>query len=115
MSSDDSNAKPAAKSSKRQYLPTWGRLGEFVLNILKLEGAVEALKKENKELDERIQTLQRQVDEQGGKLDVLSSFVTKVLEDKIRSQAEEAAIRALERMATFAAMLPERNQDEEDK
>ena len=115
MGSKEPGEEPPTKPQKTRHLPTWGRIGEFVLNILKLEGNVEALQKDNKELDKRVQALQRQLDEQAGKLEILSDFVTKALEDRVRSQAEEAAIRAFERMATFAAMLPERNQSEEDK
>ncbi len=115
MGSKESGEEPATKPQKTPYLPTWGRIGAFVLNILKLEGNVEALQKDNKELDKRVQALQRQLDERAGKLEILSDFVTKALEDRVRAQAEEAAIRAFERMATFAALLPERNQSEDDK
>jgi predicted RNase H-like nuclease (RuvC/YqgF family) len=115
MASEEPGGKPPSKPPRGSYLPTWGRLAEFVLNMLKLESSVEALKKDNQELDQRIRELQKQVYEQSGQLKVLSDFVNKALEDHVRSTAEEAAVRAFERMATFAALLPEQNQGEEDK
>jgi predicted RNase H-like nuclease (RuvC/YqgF family) len=87
-------------------LPSWRRIGEFIRNILRLERSVEALKKENRELEQRVGTLQRQVDEQAGQLRVLSDFVSKALDERVESRAEEASIRAFERMASIAGLKP---------
>ncbi len=67
-------------------------------NVLRLERAVESLKAENKDLREHVKTMQRQVDEQSGKLLILTEFVSKALDDRIATRAEDAAIRAVERM-----------------
>ena len=85
-------------------LPSLRRIGEFVRNILRLERSVETLKKENTELDERVSTLQRQVDEQAGQLKVLIDFVNKALDERIDSRAEQASIRAFERMASAVGL-----------
>lgn len=110
MASEEPGSKPSSNPARTPYLPTWGRLGEFVLNLLKLENSVETLKKENQELDHRVQELQKQVYEQSGQLKVLSDFVNKALEEQVRSKAEEAAVRAFERMATFSALIPGRSE-----
>jgi len=62
---------------------SWRRFGEFVRNILRLERSVEALKKENAELDARFAALQRQFDEQTGQLAVLLEFVNKALDERV--------------------------------
>lgn len=112
MVSEGRGDDPASKSPKTSYFPGWGRLGEFVLNLLRLEGAVEALKKDNKELNDQLRDLQRQVDEQSGKLDILTDFVTKALDDQVRTRAEAAAVRAFERMAMFGGFEPGRAKSE---
>lgn len=56
-------------------------------------------------MEQRILALQRQVDDQAGQLKVLSEFVTKALEDRVQTRAEQAAIRAFERMATVSGLL----------
>jgi hypothetical protein len=48
--------------------------------------------------------LQRQLDEQTGQLKVLLDFVNKALDERVESRAEEAAIRAFERMALLAGL-----------
>jgi len=103
MGADETGAKPPA-ARRQKLLPSWGRIGDFVLNVLRLEGAVESLKKENVELDRRVLALQRQVDEQAGQLRILSEFVNKALEESVKRRAEEAAVRALERMAPLIGL-----------
>jgi hypothetical protein len=95
---------PTKAESVVRDVVSWRRLGEFVRNILRLERSVEALKAENTELDQRIGTLQRQLDEQTGQLTVLLDFVNKALDERVESRAEEAAIRAFERMALLAGL-----------
>lgn len=45
-------------------LPSWNKLGEFLVNIMQLERSVEVLKEQNKQLNTQVLALQRQVDEQ---------------------------------------------------
>src|ERR1700704_2485461 len=99
---DESSGPPAPPKARDKDLLTWRRVGELIRNILRLERSVEALKKENKELDQRVGTLQRQVDEQAGQLKVLLDFVNKALDERVETRAEEASIRAFERMASLA-------------
>lgn len=80
-------------------LPTLRRIAEFIRNVLRLERNIESIKQENQFLKDRIETMQRQLDEQSGQLKVLVDFVTRSLDDKVAARAEEAAIRAFERMA----------------
>jgi predicted RNase H-like nuclease (RuvC/YqgF family) len=112
--SDNTPETKSPPPARQKLLPGWGQIGDFILNLLRLEGAVDALKKENQELDQRVLTLQRQVDEQAGQLKVLSDFVHKALEESVQRRAEEAAIRALERMVPLIgteSYLAERKED----
>ncbi len=100
-----SHSGPPAKSERlEEEILSWRRFGEFIRNILRLERSVEALKKENAELDRRFAALQRQFDEQTGQLTVLLEFVNKALDERVESRAEEAAIRAFERMASLMGL-----------
>jgi predicted RNase H-like nuclease (RuvC/YqgF family) len=107
MATEESSGRldpPAPLEKSEQDLLSWRRFGEFIRNVLRLERSVEALKKENGELDQRIKALQRQFDEQTGQLKVLADFVNKALDERVESQAEEAAIRAFERMASLVGL-----------
>jgi predicted RNase H-like nuclease (RuvC/YqgF family) len=115
MSPAESGGQPDLTKEQKQDFLSWRRIGEFVRNILRLERSVEALKKENKELDGRVITLQRQVDEQAGQLKVLLDFVNKALDERVESRAEEAAIRAFERMASVAGLKPGKRARQKDK
>ncbi len=101
MAGEEESTRPRPPEKTRDKdIISWRRVGEFIRNILRLERSVEALKKENTELDKRVRTLQRQVDEQAGQLKVLLDFVNKALDER----AEEASIRAFERMASLAGL-----------
>jgi hypothetical protein len=64
------------------------------------------LKQQNKELDQRISVLQRQLDEQTGQLKVLLDFVNKALEERIDSRVEDAVKRS--RVKTRSHPSPKR-------
>ncbi len=115
MTTDEGGKQARPPKEWEKELPSWRRIGEFVRNILRLERSVEALKAENKELDQRVGVLQRQVDEQAGQLKVLLDFVNKALDERVASQAEEAAIRAFERMASAAGLSPAKKPRRKDK
>jgi chaperonin cofactor prefoldin len=51
-------------------LPSLRKIGEFLANVLTLERSVDALKDRTQSLETEVQRLQRQVDEQAGKLKV---------------------------------------------
>jgi len=101
---EESSSEPTPKKQLEQDLPSWRRIGEFIRNILRLERSVEALKKENSELDQRVAALQRQVDEQAGQSKVILDFINKALDERVEARAEEASIRAFERMASIAGL-----------
>ena len=82
-------------------MPSFGKIGEFLANVLTLERSVDALKDRTKSLEAEVQRLQRQVDEQAGELKVLVTFVHSSLRDQIEGRAERAAIRVLERLASM--------------
>ncbi len=75
------------------------RIIEFVQNILRLERTVEALKKENKELTQRVKVLQEQVLAHEGELKVLLQFVQKALDSAIETRTKKIAIAVFETMA----------------
>ncbi len=90
---------PVVSIAGHQDRLSWRRrIVEFVQNIFRLEGTVEALKKENKELAQRIQILQEQVLAHEGELRVLLQFIHKALDSTIESRAEKVAIGVFERM-----------------
>lgn len=93
---------PPSGRSPSAYLPSIGRVLDFVRNILQLERSVEQLKKDNQDLEERMQRLQRQVDEQTGQLNVLVDFVTRSLDDRVAARAQDAALRAIGRFIEAA-------------
>ncbi len=115
MSSEQGSTKPPAMEELEKELPSWRRIGEFIRNILRLERSVEALRTENKELDQRVSALQRQLDEQTGKLKVLTDFVSKALDERIEARAEEASIRAFERMASISGLKAGKKRRRKDK
>lgn len=88
------------EAGKKKELPppSWKKIGEFLLNILQLERSVTRLQQENRELNERLLALQRQVDEQAGELKVLVGFVQTSLRDQIDTRAERAVVNVLERL-----------------
>lgn len=92
--------KPRASSdkTKRVPLPSIKSVGNFLVNVLALERSVAALKAHNKELDDQVLALQRQVDDQAGQLKVLVSFVQTSLRDQIEGRAERAVINVLNRL-----------------
>ncbi len=109
MTAGDDETKPGQtpeSEGDEWKFPSWRRVGEFVANILQLERCVASLREENKRLREELRALQRQVDEQGGKLEVLSDFVRNAVHDKVDSRAEKAAIRAVETMLAFTRGSP---------
>ena len=89
MTAEPGGEKPQ-KSPEGSALPTWRRIGEFIRNVLTLERTIEALKKDNQRLDERVDILQRQVDDQTGQLKVLMEFVRGALDDRIESRIRRA-------------------------
>ncbi|HEX9905232.1 MAG TPA: hypothetical protein VGA77_09735 [Propylenella sp.] len=104
MSGAESGGPAKQPKGRELDLPSWRRIGEFVRNILRLERSMEALSVENRELDQRVGALQRQVDEQAGQLKVMLDFINKALDDRVEARAEDAAIRAFERMASAAGL-----------
>ena len=98
----DQPVEPGTSQPKgpRFPLPSWNKLGEFLVNIMQLERSVEALKEQNKPLNSQVLSLQRQVDEQSGELKVLVSFVHTSLRDQIDARAERALVKVLERMSS---------------
>lgn len=94
----DEPKSEAADNKKEISLPSWKKIGEFLLNVLQLERSVTRLQRENKALDERLLALQRQVDEQAGELKILVGFVQTSLRDQIDARAERAVVNVLERL-----------------
>jgi chaperonin cofactor prefoldin len=115
MTSEEAGGKSDSLKDLKDEIPSWRRIGEFVRNVLRLERSVEALKKENGELNQRVGALQRQVDGHAGQLKVLVDFVNKALDERIESRAEEASIRAFERMASVAGLKTGKRARRKDK
>lgn len=110
MTAEDDAKKSSQEASGREpeewKFPSWGRIGEFVANTLQIERSVASLKEENKQLRKELKELQRQVDEQAGKFEILSDFVRTAVHDQVDSRAEKAAVRAVETMLAFLRSSP---------
>ena len=89
-------------------MPSWGKIGEFVLSVVQIQRSVETLEKQNARLRDEIERLQRQVDEQGGQLRVLLAFVQTSLREQVETSAEKAAARLF---ATLIDMRVDRSDD----
>ena len=63
MSDQPAEQGTSQPKGPRFPLPTWNKLGEFLVNIMQLERSVEVLKEQNKQLNTQVLALQRQVDE----------------------------------------------------
>jgi predicted RNase H-like nuclease (RuvC/YqgF family) len=87
-------------------VPSWKRIGEFVANMLQLERSIESLKEDNKRLRGEVNSLQALVQRQQGQLETLLTFVETALQDRMKSHAERAAIRAVEVMLAFRDLPP---------
>jgi predicted RNase H-like nuclease (RuvC/YqgF family) len=102
MSDQPAEQGTSQPKGPRFPLPSWNKLGEFLVNIMQLGRSVEVLKEQNKQLNTQVLALQRQVDEQSGELKALVSFVHTSLRDQIDARAERALIKVLERMNSSA-------------
>jgi hypothetical protein len=87
-------------------VPSWKRIGDFVLNVFRLERAIESLKEDNKRLRSEVNGLQALVHRQQGQLETLLTFVETALQDRMESHAERAAIRAVEAMLSLGELPP---------
>jgi predicted metal-dependent hydrolase len=100
MIAGESGGRPVVPNAEDQERLSWRRrIVDFVQNVLRLESAVGALKKDAKVLAERIALLQEQMLTHEGELRVLLQFVHKALESAIESRAEKVAIGVFERMS----------------
>ena len=61
--SEDNEKKP-----EKPWLPTAKKFGDFVLSVLNIQRSVDALKKQNTQLQDEVRQLQRQVDQQAGQI-----------------------------------------------
>lgn len=99
MITGESGERPVVPNTGDQERLSWRRrIVDFVQNVFRLESAVEALKKHDKALAERIELLQQQVLAHEGELRVLLQFVHKALDSTIELRAEKVAIGVFERM-----------------
>lgn len=101
MTRSEDSEKPSSPERDEWKFPSWKRVGEFVANVLQLERSVASLKDENRQLREELTKLQRQLDEQGGRLEILTDFVRTAVHEQVDARAEKAAIRAVETMAAL--------------
>jgi hypothetical protein len=84
--------------SRRRILASNGKC----YNTILLQSAVEDLKAEIRHFNQRIDVLQRQVDEQSGQLKILSNFVDRTLHERVGLRIEEAVKRTIDRRASKA-------------
>ena len=68
MTSDESGGSPARRKS---WIDAWRGAGNFLRSVLLLQHSVELLKGQVNDLNQRVSSLQRQLDEQAGHLKVL--------------------------------------------
>jgi FtsZ-binding cell division protein ZapB len=100
----DPSGEPSHSENWR--VPSWKRIGDFVANVLQLERSIESLKEDNRRLRSEVNSLQALVQRQQGQLETLLTFVETALQDRMKSHAERAAIRAVEAMLAFRDLPP---------
>lgn len=83
---------------KEWKFPSLRRLGEFFARLLQLETTVGSLKEENRQIRKDLNSIQRQLDEQGGQLKVLAEFVRMATSAHVEATATKAAIDTIDRL-----------------
>lgn len=84
--------------------PSWSKIRQWVTKVMALERKVGDLERKNSELSERLTILQEQMNKQSGQFEILLDFVKSSMDDKMAARAEEAALRALERLDSLGAL-----------
>lgn len=86
--SEEQGPKPPSEIGSEA--PSWRRVGQFVRNLLTLESSVERLRADNRDLKQRLDALQRQVDGQAGQLATIMEFIRGAFDDRIESRIRQA-------------------------
>lgn len=94
---------PEKGAPSRDWLPSWSKISEFLLNVMQLERSFESLRAQNVKLRDQVTALQRQVDEQNGPLKAAMGFIQVSLREQVETSAEKAAARLFERLIAFKA------------
>jgi chaperonin cofactor prefoldin len=94
------------KKGKDWPVPSWKKIGEYVVGIFKLERSVEALKEQNKKLEAQVETLQRQADEHSGQMKIILSLIDSTINERAAQTAEQAALRVVEQLLSFRGNQP---------
>ena len=89
-----SEAPPPTGSQTLSLQKIW----QFFANVLRLERSVRSLEQETGRIQQQMLTLQRELDEQRGKLNVLVAFIRTSLHGEIDKRTDVAVIRAVERL-----------------
>lgn len=77
---------PEPKGPSRAWsIPSWRRIGDFIVTIAQLERSYQSLKAENDRLNDDLRNLRREVDKHSGQLDVLTHFVQAALDRQVGS------------------------------
>ena len=103
--SDDHGPAP------RWSVPSWRRIGDFVLTIAQLERSYQSLKADVEKLNERLSIIEEKLTDQGGQLKILAGFVQGTLERQIEEKTREAT-RQIEAKAKDAARELEVNAEQ---
>lgn len=93
----DEGRKPPARASGEGSEFGWRRAAEFLRNLMRLERAVVRLEEENKQLREKVDALQRAVDDHNGQLKAILATMTSTLSHSVEISAERAAIETVMR------------------
>ena len=103
MSEETTRGEPPKDSptEKSWPLPSWKKIGEFIVGVFKLERSVASLEEKVKRLETDIVTLRRGLDEQSGQLKAIMTFRDSTINERAAQTAEQAALRAVRQLLAF--------------
>lgn len=106
MISKPATQPPEGKKGKEWPVPSWKKIGEYVVGVFQLQRSVDALNEKNKKLEAQVDALQRQADEQTGQLKTIMTLIDTTINERAAQTAEQAAVRVVEQLLSLRGKQP---------
>ena len=106
MSTAQEHGPTDPKNQKGWPLPSWKKIGEFVVATFQMQRAIASLKESNKHLEAQVESLKRQVDGHSGQLKTIMTFIDSAINDRAAQSGERAALRAIEQLLSLRSDEP---------
>ena len=92
---------PESESSKPFPLPSWKKVSEFIVGVFQLQRSVKTLEEQNRKIQERVERMQRQLDEQAGQLKTILFLIESTVHERAARTAEDAAVKVVRQFLAF--------------